>query len=232
MKRRDWFERAWLTALMLCCLLTPALSWGGEVPVDSFSPQQAPRGFATVFTVEGKKLKDVQAAEVVPPEGVTVRELRQLDKTKWAVVIFVEESAPPGERSLVLVMKKNRSAPQKIVIPPHSPRISDLTILARSGAHAEVYFSIAVFDEAGDLGDNPRVTSELRCSDATLTMGDPANEVEKKDAQNYLIKHRSSDKVLAAFGQTVTVTGTCSLEVSLEDEAKYRSNILTTAVSF
>ena len=231
MKRQDWLGIG-PTALLLGLLLTPTMSRAGDVPVDTFSPQQAPRGFATVFTVEGKKLKDVQAAEVLPPEGVTVREVRQLDKAKWAVVIFVEESASPGERNLVLVMKKNRSAPQKVLIPPHSPRISDLTILSRSGNHAEVEFTIAVFDEAGDLGDKPRVTTELRCSDATLTTGDPANEVEKKDAQNYLIKHRSSDKVLATFGQTVTATGTCALEVSLEDEAKYRSNTLTAMVSF
>jgi hypothetical protein len=201
-------------------------------PIETFEPAQAPRGSETVFVAWGKKLKDVRGAEVTPSEGVTVKEVTELAKNRYAVTVLVEETAAPGERQLALTLKKGRSQAKTFQIPPHSPQLKDLVVHSTRPSGAVVEVSFTVFDEAGDLDEKPRVFTKLFCSDATLESSSPANSIQFSDPQNARVRHSSANPALAQFGQSITARGTCMLEVTLEDQPKYRSNRLVTPVTF
>jgi hypothetical protein len=140
--------------------------------VEAVYPRHAPRGQTTVISVAVPSPETVQSAEIQPSAGVTVSGLKGTGSGSeqnigwWEISLDVAQDAAPGARSLVLVLRTNRTAPVPIVIEAHAPTISNLRVVIPPQGAAE--FLLNVTDTATDLGESPYVWFTAECGGEPL----------------------------------------------------------------
>lgn len=172
----------------------------------------------------------------MPSDGVTAGEAKALDVKpeeqsrglkRWSVVVTVEASAAPGERKIALVTPQGRTKEETIRIASHLPQISNLKVRSKKPVNAEVVFSVDVFDEAGDIGPQTKVSAMLFCGDAGFgtAVSGPAEKIEKKGTQKSVVHGRISEAGSVA-------SGSCDLDVTLVDAGGVKSNKLSAQIKF
>ena len=204
--------------------------------IEAFYPSQVQRGEATEITVRGKHFDTIQSVEITPPEGISVREIKEKQKGKaWTVVLVAGPDAQPGERSVVLVTPQGRPAAQAIRIPDNVPQIKEITVLSTKRSGGAVEFEANVLDEAGDLGPNPYLTVVLLCrniyvlrpgSGPVYLSGTRADKVTEKDSKNSLV-HAS----VSGYGISMPKRS-CEIEVGIQDRKRNQSKDLNAPVEF
>jgi hypothetical protein len=182
------------------------------------------RGHTTVINVAIPSRDAVQAAEISPSTGMTVSGIKGSGSETeqaigwWEITLDVAKDAAPGDRSLVLVMQKGRTAPTTISVPTHVPTISDLRIVPPQSNQPTVELRLVAADAAGDLGDSPYVWFMAGCGGEPL-----AGAVRGKV---------SAGVVRAALPNLRRAAGKCDLQVRVTDSIGIDSNTLKTTVEF
>jgi hypothetical protein len=220
-------------ATLVICLEPGARSSGAQQPViiESVFPAQVPRGQTTVLNVAfpGAALV-VQAAEISPAAGVTVSGIKRAVDSQniawWEVTVDVAKDAAPGDRSLVLVMPMGRTLPATIMIPGHTPRISELKIASAQSNQPTVELQFAAADEAADLGESPYVWFTIGCDESVV--GVVKGKVTARDARNIVVATVPNPRTPAG----TPATGKCDLRVRATDSHGIESNTLNTTVDF
>jgi hypothetical protein len=211
-------------------------TWGAFVPaasarqlpalrVENFFPHQAPPGQTTLVTLVVTSRQAVQGAEVTPPDGVTVVEVRRpggfQGNASWVEVrLQVAKDAAPGPRTLVLELPAGRTPPVTITIPTHAPAIADLR--ATGGASAGVEVQLTATDPSADLGELPHVWFVIGCK------GEPLRGVVRGRAD---VPGGSSTVIRASLPRPASPGGACDLTVRVTDANGTDSNTLQTSVS-
>lgn len=137
--------------------------------VETVYPRYAPRGQTTVINVAVPSPAMVQSAEISPPAGVTVSGIKGSGSGSeqnigwWEVTLDIAPDAAAGDRSLVLVLPTNRTAPVPIAISTHAPGISDLRVEPPQANQPSAEFRLNVADAANDLGDSPYLWFTADC---------------------------------------------------------------------
>jgi len=138
--------------------------------VESVYPRHAPRGQTTVVNVAVPSPETVQSVEISPSAGVTVAGIRGTGSGSeqnigwWEVTLDVAQDAAPGDRSLVLILRTNRTAPVPLVIATHAPAISDLRVMPPPQPNqAAAELRLNVVDAANDLGESPYLWFTADC---------------------------------------------------------------------
>lgn len=206
-----------------------------KIYLDLFRPTQVVRGQSTTITVVGKNLSAIDSVEITPPEGISVKNIREIQlsdsarkegRRGWEIVLLADKAAQTGERSLVLVTPQGRWEPQTIRIPTHVPRISNLRVLSAQAAGARVKFSFALFDGGDDLGEGSQVRVALPCGRRSYMEYHQAPEKMRQTGPH-------SWSVQASYHDPgATASGVCVLEVGFEDAEGNESNVLTARVRF
>jgi hypothetical protein len=137
-------------------------------------PTQISRGETKEIYFEGKKLDEITSVEITPPEGISIKEIKEIilpekekeeeeeeKQKKWSILLSVDEDAELTERSVVLVTPNGRTKPITIEIIVDPPIISDLKILSSYSSGVE--FTVNVFDEAGDLAPDALIYATVTC---------------------------------------------------------------------
>lgn len=195
--------------------------------IEAFSPTQVQRGETTEITVRGKRFDTIQSVEITPPEGISVREIKEKRKGKeWTLILVAGPDAQPGERSVVFVTPQGRPAAQTIRIPNHVPRITEIRVLSTKRTGGAIEFEADVFDEAGDLGPDPHLTVVLLCGGPVYLSGTRADKVTGKDASTTLV-HVS----VSGYGISMPKRS-CEIEVGIQDQNRNLSQHFRAPVDF
>ena len=199
------------------------------IRVETLYPRHAAPGRMTVINVAIPSPDMVTAAEISPPAGVTVSGVKGIGSGSeqnigwWEVTLDVARDAAPGDRSLVLMMRRGgRTAPAMISIPTHGPTISDLKV-ARPQSNQPMEVQLAVADAAGDLGADPYVWFTADCGSEPI-VGALRGKVSPGAVRATLPTLRHADGT--------PVTGSCDLQVRVTDAPGIDSNTLKTTVEF
>ena len=195
--------------------------------IEAFYPSQVQRGETTEITVRGKHFDTIQSVEITPPEGISVREIKEKQKGKaWTVVLVAGPDAEPGERSVVLVTPQGRPGAQTIRIPDHVPQITEITVLSTKRSGGAVEFEANVLDKARDLGPNPYLIVTLLCGGPVYLSGTRADKVTEKDSTNSLV-HAS----VSGYGISMPKRS-CEIEVGIQDQKRNNSKDRRAPVEF
>lgn len=201
-----------------------------QMEIERFFPRQLPRGQSTVITLAAKGLDAIQAVEISPSPGVTVSGTKQTESaqglTWWELIFDVAKDAATGERTVVLVTPRGRTAPATIIIPSHVPSISELTILSAQSNQATVELRLSVFDEFADLGNAVDVWFTIRCG-GQFVAGASKGNVTGRDK-----RHSVVHAIVRDSNPRASATGKCDFEVRLSDSGGIDSNTLRTTVDF
>lgn len=209
---------------------------GKDVSVDTPSPSQLLRGRPTEIIFLGKGFDTIQTIEIAPADGVTIGQAKQIDakpeersrgERRWSLLLTVDASAAPGERSMVVVTPEGRTKQVSFRIASHLPQISKLKVRSKNPVNAEVTFSVEVFDETGDIGTDSRVEAAIWCLESGfgIATGSAPQKIEKKGSQKSIVYGR-------IFRQDEEAIGSCDLEVTVVDDSGVESNKLSTKVKF
>ena len=188
---------------------------------ETFYPRHAGRGLTTVVSVAVPSPMPVQSAEVSPPDGVTVAAIKGVGSGSeqnigwWEISLDVAKDAPPGDRTLVLVLQRGRTMPVTITVPTHVPTISNLRIAPPSANTQTGEIEVAVADAAADLGTDPYVWLTADCGDEPVVGALPTTV--------------SGGVVRAPLPK---LAGKCDLQVRITDSIGIESNSLKTAMEF
>jgi len=137
--------------------------------VESVYPRHASRGQTTIINVAVPSPARVQTAEISPSAGVTVSDIKGTGSGSeqnigwWEITLDVAQDAAPGDRSLVLLLPTNRTAPVPIAISTHAPAISDLRVVPPQANQPSAEFRLNVADAANDLGESPYLWFTADC---------------------------------------------------------------------
>ena len=212
--------------LAISCVLLSAASivaQGGQpIRVETFYPRHAAPGQTTVISVAIPSPETVQSAEVSPPAGLTVAGIKGIHSGSeqnigwWEVTLNVARDAAPGERALVLVLPRARTAPAMIAIATHAPAISNLRITPPASNQPTADLQLAVTDTGGDLGESPYVWFRADCGNEEPIVGALRSKV-------------NAGVVRAALPKP---PGKCDVQVRITDSTGIESNTLKTAVEF
>ena len=202
-----------------------------QIRIEAVFPAQVPRGQSTVVNVAfpGRDLV-VQAAEISPSTGVTVSSLKPAAESQgiswWELTVDVASDAPPGNRSLVLVMPMGRTAPFTVTIPSHAPSISDLRIVSAQPNQPTLELQFAAADASADLGNLPYVWFTTGCGGlAEPLVGAVTGRVSAGIVRATVPNPRNRAGVAPANGK-------CDLHVRVTDSSGIESNTLKTTVEF
>jgi hypothetical protein len=150
--------------------------------VKSVQPEQLPLGERTTVIIDAEHLDQILSAELVPSTGVSVADVKCLEKAKrggsrWSVAITVDRDAPTGDRRLVLVTPGGR-AEWVLRIPSHVPMISRMSILTLESNPIAVNILFLVTDSAGDLSpqESLRVRIGFESSGGVLWSEQPPDD--------------------------------------------------------
>jgi len=193
------------------------------VELRYFSPKQLIRGQQTSVTVRVPKKAIVTGAEVSPPEGVTVVNVKPLDQQptdgmkRWTVTFEVDGAAAPGERFVALNTSLGATAAQEVLLPPHVPILSDFKVLRAEREPLGIDFSVVVTDAEGDLGDKPSIKISLWCGGYGL-MSTAWPTVSPEG----LMQVSVGDPVT-----NVKEGAVCDLELTVPDEKGYEGRLAT-----
>jgi len=235
------FGRILVFGFTLCLVMAVAVRPQRHNPVDvqlATRVAQVERGQRGEIRVFGKNLV-VKSAEITPAEEVVVQEVRETtpapdDRRQqekgvrvWSIILSVEPTAQPGERSMVVVTADGPSTPQSILVVTHIPRISELKVLRAQSDGAQVQFMFTIYDDAGDV-DLSSIAGRayVFCSNGAfgLSLG-PPDKVVTKDSK--------TSTVWISNGLPGTmVSGACSLEVYIQDKSGIQSLTLKAPLDF
>ena len=202
-----------------------------QVKVETLYPRYAARGQTTVINVAIPSPDMVQGAEVSPSTGVTVSGIKGSGSGSeqnigwWEITLDVAKDAEPGDRSLVLVMPRGRTAPITIAVSTHAPAISDLRIGPSQSNQPTVELRLAAADAAGDLGDSPYVWFTADCG------GDPIVGALPGKMSGGVVR-AALPNVRKTARDGLPAAGQCDLKVRLTDSTGIDSNTLKTTVEF
>lgn len=203
-----------------------------DITLAGYKPP-AVRGKTTELKASGSwgKTFSLQSVEVVPPDGVSVTEIREnAPRTaaagdrklqQWSIFVAVEKTAQLGDRQLVFTTPAGRSTPRDFVVASHVPVIADLKA-RRVGSDMSIGFVAA--DEAGDLSD-------LSLSYVLMCGGSISSS--NMTIKGYFDKNPKGGRVEVTLGSIAVgpgrfiSSGSCtSVEVSIDDKNGYSSNEL------
>lgn len=228
-------RRGWVCAVLVVpffvvsvvSLLAQGAQQPPQVRVETLYPKHAAPGRATVINVAIPSPDTVDAAEISPPAGVTVAGVKGIGSGSeqnigwWEVTLDVAKDAAPGNRSLVLAMRRGgRTAPVMIAITTHGPTIADLKVV-RTQSNQEL--QMAAMDAAGDLGDEPYVWFAADCGSEPI-VGALRGKASPGALRVTLPNLRHADGS--------AVTGRCDLQVRITDGPGVDSNTLKTTIEF
>lgn len=228
-------RRGWVCAVLVVpffvvsvvSLLAQGAQQPPQVRVETLYPKHAAPGRATVINVAIPSPDTVDAAEISPPAGVTVAGVKGIGSGSeqnigwWEVTLDVAKDAAPGNRSLVLAMRRGgRTAPVMIAIPTHGPTIADLKVV-RTQSNQEL--QMATMDAAGDLGDEPYVWFAADCGSEPI-VGALRGKASPGALRVRLPNLRHADGS--------AVSGRCDLQVRITDGPGVDSNTLKTTIEF
>ena len=202
-----------------------------QVIVETVYPRHAARGQTTVINIAVPRGQVVQAAEISPATGVKVAGIKgSAGETEqaigwWEITLDVAKDAAPGDRSLVLVMAKGRTAPSTISVPTHVPTISDLRIVPPQTNKPTFEVQLAAADTASDLGATPYVWFMADCGGGEPIVG------AVRGAVNAGVVRAVLPHLRRAAGSSSAV-GKCDLQVRITDSTGIDSNSLKSAVEF
>ena len=200
-----------------------------QIRVETLYPRQAAPGRTTVINVAIPSPDPAESAEISPSTGVTVSGLKGIGSGSeqnigwWEVSLDVARDAAPGDRSLVVVMRRGRTVPITISIPTHGPTISDLRVVAPQANQSTWELRMAAADAAGDLGDEPYVWFTADCGSEPI-VGAIRGKASAGAVRAALPSLRHADGA--------PVTGSCDLQVRLTDAPGIDSNTLKTKIEF
>jgi hypothetical protein len=209
----------------------PVRAQGAQVAVETVYPRHAARGQTTVINVALPRGQVVQAAELTPSTGVKVAGIKgSAGETEqaigwWEITLDVAKDAVPGDRSLVLVMAKARSAPTTISVPTHVPSISDLRVVPARTDQPTFDVQLAAADTARDLGPTPYVWFTADCGSGEPIVGAVRGLVNAGVIRAVLPHLRKAAGSRPAAGK-------CDLQVRVTDSTGIDSNTLKSAVEF
>ena len=230
-------HRGWVCAVLVVPFLVLSvvsiLAQGAQQPpqvrVETLYPKHAAPGRATVINVAIPSPDTVDAAEISPPAGVTVTGVKGIGSGSeqnigwWEVTLDVAKDAAPGNRSLVLAMRRGgRTTPVMIAIPTHGPTIADLKVV-RTQSNQPMELQMATMDTAGDLGDEPYVWFAADCGSEPI-VGALRGKASPGALRVTLPNLRHADGS--------AVTGRCDLQVRITDGPGVDSNTLKTTIEF
>jgi hypothetical protein len=210
------------------------LAQGGQQPqirVEGVYPKYAPRGQTTVINLAVPSPDAVQAAEISPSTGVTVSGIKgsgsgsEQNVGWWEVILDVAKDAAPGNRSLVLVLRRGRTVPTTISIQTHAPAISNLKVVPPQANQPLAEVQVAAVDAAGDLGNSPYVWFTADCG------GEPLVGALRGSVSGGVV-HAALPNVRKAARDGIPATGKCDLQVRVTDSTGIESNTLKTSVEF
>jgi len=192
-----------------------------QIDVETFYPRHAGAGGKTVINVAVPRGNEVQSAEISPPSGITIAGITGKAASDqaigwWEVTLDVAKDAPPGDRSLVLVLRDARTAPVTISVPSHIPAISDLRITPQPNQRG-LELQLVAEDVAGDLGESPYVWFYAECGGEPIVGALPANV-------NARIVRALFPDLRSAAPDNAPANASCSLQVRLTDKAGIESN--------
>ena len=105
--------------------------------------------------MNGGRNNKVTAVQISPNTGVTIGTMTSREPTEgvvwWAIPITVAKDAAPGPRSLVAVASEGPTAPWTLVIPAHTPSISDIKVLSAQVSQPAMEFQFTAADAAAVL---------------------------------------------------------------------------------
>jgi hypothetical protein len=200
-----------------------------QVRVETMYPRYAAPGRITVINVAVPSPDPVQSAEISPAAGVTVAGIKGSGSGSeqnigwWEVSLDVAKDAAPGDRSLVLVLRRGRTAPVTVSVPTHGPTISDLRIAPPQANQPAAELRLAAADTAGDLGDSPYLWFMADCG------GEPIVGALRGKVSAGVVRAALPDLRTAAGGGPPPA-GKCDLQVRLTDSAGVESNTLKTTL--
>ena len=205
--------------ILIFCAVSLVAEQGHEVTVGLFYPDQLIPGGSrevTILLPEGVGLEKV---EVTPAEGVAVHDPIQLDETatpgrgiRWRMSFAVDPDAVPGDREVVFLTSAGRSEPRTVTIPPHVPQILSVDVVEMQLEPLSALLALEVYDEEGDLGEQPSVNARLSCGGGTAGAMGPAREVEALDNGRYRVLFR------VAAPSSRADPGACELAVKISDQ--------------
>lgn len=233
--------------------LTVAL---GNTALDLSAATQVARGQTTEITFWGNHFEAIDSVEITPPEGVSVQSVKELETSengwkRWSLVVSVDKTARPGERTLVVVTPQGRSKAETLRIATHVPKISDLRVASVRIVSSETSmgpytrtewgprgrFTFSLVDPAGDIGRNPSIYVVLNCGGEMDMVGwaTSPQQIVKADAQNSVVnvslaRGTGSTQAAGRFSQGSLPSGTCEMGVLFADARGYYSNWLTATV--
>lgn len=189
--------------------------------VESVYPRHAPRGQTTVINVAVPSPEPVVSAEISPSAGITVAAIKGTGSGSeqnigwWEITLDVAQSAEPVERSLVLMLRTNRTAPVPVTIAAHAPAISELRITPLPSTQGTAEFRLTVNDAANDLGDSPYIWFTADCG------GEPIAGAVRGKVTGGLVHAPVPD-----LG-----SGKCDLQVRITDAAGIESKTAKTSAT-
>lgn len=200
-----------------------------QLRIESAFPRQLPRGQTAVIRVAIASRDPIQAAEISPPQGVTVSRIAQGESFQgaltWHELTFdVAPDAAPGERTLVLVLPAGRTAPMPIRVPTHVPDLTELSVASASSKQGVVEVQLAASDASADLGELPHVWYRIGCGREPL-VGVVRGRVTPQNAGKSLVRASLPSSGAPAGGK-------CDLQVRVTDSSGIESNTLKTTVNF
>lgn len=234
-------SRALATLLLLMVTPIADAALGATVKIDGVEPRQLAVGQTTEIAIAGgKSLSNVQAVEIVPGDGISVKGIRTLElpstgipfedmalrRTRaWIITVAVANDSPIGKRSLVAITPEGRSKPSPIEIVDSTPQVSKLTIVkAERGGRIE--FSLLLTDEKSqglrrivyDYVFVPELPTHL------------SYELTKLTVENVDSKTRKVSGVINLFGRELN--SSAKLILYVEDQEGHRSNRLASEIQF
>jgi hypothetical protein len=222
--------------LVAGCLLIAAVELPARDEIDaSVSPSQLVRGGAAQeIRIHGSGLT-LTGVEITPPEGISIGEMKVRDAIPedglfrpagvkvWTIPVVIDKTAAPGERTVVAVTPKGKSAGKTLRIVTHTPSISALEIVSATPTGTE--FTVLASDEEDDLGgDKVTLVAFYTCGGDWSASRCSVNKIVAKG------KTVQIHATAPPHGQTVV--GTCKFGVTLYDTGRISSNELSQVVEY
>jgi hypothetical protein len=203
-----------------------------QIRIEGVFPRQLPRGQATLVNVAVPSRDTIQAAEIVPSQGVKVSSIKRGQNFQGALTwseltVEVAQEAEPGDRSLVLLLPMGRTTPVTIMIPSHVPQISELRVVAAQSTPPTLELQFFAVDASADLGDSPYIWFMLDCR-GELVPGVIYGKVAARDKN--AVVHVSVPNLPVATASGTREIEMCGLQVRLTDSGGIESNTLRTTI--
>jgi hypothetical protein len=200
-----------------------------QVRVETLYPRHAAPGRTTVINVAIPSPEPVEGAEISPATGITVAGVKGSGSGSeqnigwWEVSLVVAKDAAPGDRSLVLLMRRGPTVPITISIPTHGPTISDLRIAPPQPNQAAPELVMTATDMGGDLGDAPYVWFSADCG------GEPIVGALRGKVSGGIVRAALPNLRTSAGGGPPSADK-CDVQVRVTDSPGVDSNTLKTTL--